>query len=161
MYSQTLYHLGLKRQVQVVCVLHTVKTKDGKIKEKRELFFSTDTHQTAQDILDIYTARFQIEFCFRDAKQFSGWLDCQSRQAQAIDFHWHMAFFALNRTRVEQRLHHVGNSETFVFSMEDAKRRAYNAFFAEKIFRFLPQTMTLHNYHDQLESLLNLGVKAA
>ncbi len=107
MYSQVLYHLGLKRQVQVVCVLHTVKTKDGKIKEKRNLFFSTDLKQSPQDILNIYQARFHIEFCFRDAKQFSGLLDCQSRQAQAIDFHWNMAFFALNLTRAEQLLHHV------------------------------------------------------
>jgi hypothetical protein len=65
-YSQILYHLGLKRRVQVVCFLHYVKTKDGKVKEKRDLFFSTDTQQTAQDILDIYQARFQIEFCFRE-----------------------------------------------------------------------------------------------
>lgn len=161
MYSQTLYHLGLKRQVQVVCVLRTLKTKDGKLKEKRDLFFSTDTQQLAQAILDLYHVRFQIEFCFRDAKQFSGLLDSQSRQQEAIHFHWNMAFLAVNLTRAEQRLRHHGEPETFVFSMEDAKRRAYNEFFAKKIFRFLPQAMTFNNYQDQLESLLNLGVKAA
>jgi hypothetical protein len=160
-YSKTLYHLGLQRQVQVVCVLHYVKTKDGKLKEKRDLFFSTDTQQASQDILDIYQARFQIEFCFRDAKQFSGLLDSQSRQEPAINFHWNMAFFAVNLTRVEQLLRHTGHPETITFSMEDAKRRAYNEFFAEKIFRFLPQTLTFNNYQNQLESLLNLGVKAA
>ena len=72
-----------------------------------------------------------------------------------------MAFLAVNLTRAEQRLRHQDQAETFVFSMEDAKPRAYNEFFAEKIFRFFPQAMTLHNYPDQLESLLNLGVKAA
>ena len=66
MYSQILYHPSLKRQVQVVCLLHYVKAKDGKLKEKRELFFSTDTQQLAQAILDSYQARFQIEFCFRE-----------------------------------------------------------------------------------------------
>lgn len=160
-YSQTLYNLRLKRQVQVVCLLHYVKTKDGKLKEKRNLFFSTDTQQLSQDILDIYHARFQIEFCFRDAKQFSGLNDCQSRHAEAIDFHWNMAFFAVNLTRVEQRLSHQGQADTFVFSMEDAKRRAYNEFFAQKIFRFFPQSMTFDYYQSQLDSLLNLGVKAA
>jgi SRSO17 transposase len=161
MYSQTLYHLGLKRQVQVVCVLHSVKTKDGKLKEKRDLFFSTDTTQEAQTILDIYQARFQIEFCFRDAKQFSGLSDCQSRQTQAIDFHWNMAFLAVNLTRAEQLLHHYGEPLNFVFSMEDAKRRTYNVFFAEKIFRFLPFNETFSNFKHRLDSLLNLGVKAA
>ena len=160
-YSQILFHAGLKRQLQVVCGLHYHKAKDGKPGEKRDLFFSTDTQQAAQAILDIYHARFQIEFCFRDAKQFSGLLDCQSRQQEAINFHWNMAFLAVNLTRAEQRLRHQHQGETFVFSMEDAKRRAYNEFFAQKIFRFLPHSMTFDNYQSHLESLLNLGVKAA
>jgi hypothetical protein len=41
-----------------------LKDKEGKTREKRDLFFSTD----AQDLLDIYQARFQIEFYFRYAK---------------------------------------------------------------------------------------------
>ena len=84
-YSQLLFHAGLKRQLRVVCILRYVKAKDGKIKEKRELFFSTDTTQTAQDSLDIYHARFHIEFCFREkslqqgvASRYRGYADDQS-----------------------------------------------------------------------------------
>jgi Transposase DDE domain len=66
-YSHLLYHLGLKRQLRVVCVLRYVKGKDGKRKERRELFFSTDLNQNPQDILNIYQARFQIEFCFNNS----------------------------------------------------------------------------------------------
>jgi hypothetical protein len=160
-YSQVLYHLGLKRQVQVVCVLRYSKSKHGKSQEKRDLFFSTDTRQAAQDILSSYQARFQIEFCFRDAKQFSGLLDCQSRHIEAIDFHWQMAFFAVNLAKAEQRLRYSASSKPFVFSMEDAKRRAYNELFIDRFFRFFPHNSTLFNYPDQLQSLLNLGVKAA
>jgi hypothetical protein len=161
MYSQILYHLGLKCCVRVVCVLRFAQAKDGQSKETRDLFFSTNTGQSAQGILDIYQARFQIEFCFRDAKQFSGLSDCQSRQADAIHFHWTMAFFALNLTKAQQLLHLAAHSDTFTFSMEDAKRRAYNEFFAEKIFRFLPFNETFTNFKHRLDSLLNLGVKAA
>jgi hypothetical protein len=71
-----------------------------------------------------------------------------------------MAFLAVNLAKAEQRLRYPANPESFVFSMEDAKRRAYNELFVERIFRFLPHTSTSPNYHDQLESLLNLGVKA-
>jgi hypothetical protein len=39
--------------------------------------------------------------------------------------------------------------------MEDAKRRAYNELFVERIFRFLPYNLTFLNCPDQLESLLN------
>jgi hypothetical protein len=72
-----------------------------------------------------------------------------------------MAFFVMNVAKAQQRLHSPNAAEPFVFSMEDAKRRAYNELFVERIFRFLPQHTTLLNYHDQLESLLNLGVKTA
>jgi hypothetical protein len=54
-----------------------------------------------------------------------------------------MAFLAVNLNCAEQRLCHQGEVKIFVFSMEDAKRRVYNEFFAEKIFLFLPQPMTL------------------
>jgi hypothetical protein len=34
-------------------------------------------------LIDLYAARFQIEFLFRDSKQFTGLLDCQARAAAA------------------------------------------------------------------------------
>ena len=37
-----------------------------------------------------YKARFQIEFVFRDAKQYTGLLDCQSCKKEAI--HTHIKF---------------------------------------------------------------------
>lgn len=160
-YCHRLYHVGLGRTVQVVRVLRYSKGKDGKPKEKRHLFFSTDTQQQAQDILDINHVRFQIEFCFRDTKQFSGLLDCQARHPQAIDFHWNMAFLVVNLAKAQQRLSLPAESDAFPFSMEDAKRRAYNELFMNRIFRFLPQHATSLTYPDRLESLLNLGVKAA
>lgn len=160
-YSQSLYHPGLGRTVQVVCVLRYVKDKKGNFKEKRDLFFSTDLQQQAQDILDINQVRFHIEFCFRDTKQFSGLLDCQARHTQAIDFHWNMAFLVMNLAKAQQRLALPVEFDAFTFSMEDAKRRAYNELFMERIFRFLPYSSTSLNYFDGLQSLLNLGVKAA
>ncbi len=160
-YSQILQHASLKRQIRVVCVISPYKTASAKSKEKPELFFSTDAQQDAKEIMKIYKCRFHIEFCFRDAKQFSGLVDCQSRQKSAIDFHWNMAFLALNLTKAKQLLAHVGKTETFVFSMEDAKRRAYNELLAQRIFRFLPFGQTFINSQTDLDSLLNLGVKAA
>lgn len=40
-------------------------------KKVRKLYFSTDTQMKAMDILDYYRTRFQIEFCYRDSKQFT------------------------------------------------------------------------------------------
>ena len=35
---------------------------------KKKLFFSTDTSLSGEEVLLYYRTRFQIEFCFRDAK---------------------------------------------------------------------------------------------
>jgi Transposase DDE domain len=159
-YTQVVYAVAFHCAIRVVCV-RTVSQGNNRNRERYELFFSTDTQQDALDILTVYQARFHIEFCFRDAKQFSGLSHCQSRQPRAIDFHWQMAFLAVSLARAEQLLRHQAPLDSFVFSMEDAKRRAYNEFFANKIFRFLPFQQTLANYPHLLEPLLNLGVKAA
>jgi IS4 transposase len=34
-------------------------------------------------LVELYAARFQIEFLFRDSKQFTALLDCQARAASA------------------------------------------------------------------------------
>lgn len=155
-YTAVLFAVALKRNIRVVCVLMSFKGKTI-----RHLFFSTDLDQSPHTILAFYQSRFQIEFCFRDAKQFSGLLDCQSRQPEAIHFHWNMAFLVVTLARLEQLARHPASLDTFVFSLEDMKRRAYNEFFAEKIFTFLPFRQTFDNFKERLGSLLNLGVKAA
>jgi Transposase DDE domain len=155
-YTTIVFAVALKRKIRVVCVLITLKGKTS-----RHLFCSTDVDLDPNDLLAFYQARFQIEFCFRDAKQFAGLLDCQSRQDQAINFHWNMALLTVTLARLEQLALHPDTLDSFVFSLEDVKRRAYNEFFAEKIFHFLPFHDTFVNFKHRLDSLLNLGVKAA
>jgi hypothetical protein len=43
-----------------------------------------------------HKARFQIEFIFRDAKQFMGLGDAQTRDQKRLDFHFNAALSALN-----------------------------------------------------------------
>ncbi|MBE9103059.1 hypothetical protein [Vacuolonema iberomarrocanum] len=64
------------------------------------LLFSTDTNLIALDIYQFYKARFQIEFIFRDARQFTGLADCQSRHSQALDMHVNASLTALNLAKV-------------------------------------------------------------
>jgi IS4 transposase len=70
------WSLSLKRKVRLAYLLDC---RDPK-RVGRILLFSTDIHIGASDILDFYKARFQIEFIFRDAKQFTGLTDCQARE---------------------------------------------------------------------------------
>ena len=82
---------SLKRKVRLAYLLDC---RDPK-RVGRILLFSTDIHMGASDILDFYKARFQIEFIFRDAKQFTGLTDCQARDFTKLDFHFNASLMAL------------------------------------------------------------------
>ena len=64
LYHQVLNHVHLRRNLRVVLVVDT-RT------QRRAILFSTDTDLDAQTLYRGYKARFQIEFLFRDAKQFT------------------------------------------------------------------------------------------
>ena len=155
-YTAILYSIALKREVRVVviCYLATAQRK-----AHREVLFSTDLTVLALDIIACYRARFEIEFVFRDAKQFAGLQDCQSRSQDALAFHWNAARLTVNVTRVQQLTITTGR-DSFVFRMEDAKRRSFNQLLAHRIIDSLPFDLTYQNCLPFIHSALNLGVKA-
>ena len=70
-------------------------------------------------------ARFQIEFLFRDSKQFTGLTDCQSRAETVLDFHFNAALATLNLTRAEELRDQI-DPRPQVFSMASWKQRHFN-----------------------------------
>ena len=151
-YSVVAYSVSLKRQVRAVAVVSPGS-------RKAEVLFSTSITMTAATIIALYRARFSMEFPFRDGKQFSGLSECQSRQVEALHFHWNMAMTAVSAARLSQLSDQ--RASPLVFSMEDEKRRAYNEFFAARILNILAQEQTGQKCEDLLADLLSLGVKAA
>jgi IS4 transposase len=85
---------------------------NGKI--KNALLFSTDIHLLPEQIVEYYQARFQIEFIFRDAKQFTGLSDCQARHLPRLDFHFNASLIALNLAKNELYSCH-SSAKSFVF----------------------------------------------
>lgn len=67
--SAVVHSRSLKRDV-LLCIW---ESQDKKV---RKLYFSTDTQMKAMDVLNFYRTRFQIEFCYRDSKQFTGLTNC-------------------------------------------------------------------------------------
>jgi hypothetical protein len=164
-YTVVGYSVSLKRQVRAVAVV-------GPGSRKTEVLFSTSITMTAATIIALYRARFSMEFPFRDGKrpsvviravlakkQFAGLSECQSRQVEALHFHWNMAMTAVSAARLSQLSDQ--RAGPLVFSMEDEKRRAYNEFFAARILSILMQEQTGQKCEDLLADLLSLGVKAA
>jgi putative transposase len=149
-YSIVAYAPNFKINLRVVAIV----TQQPNKPPKHQLFFSTDLTQDPQQILQIYAARFQMEFLFRDTKQHLGLQDCQSRQPRSIEFHYNMALSTLNFAKLQQLNAHQGTPDTFTFSIEDAKRRAYNQLFASRILSILPQIPTCDKYLKPLQELL-------
>lgn len=73
MYTAVVWAVILAREVRVVLVDYEDANKKH---ETRKVFFSTATSMSARDIFDSYRTRFQMEFVFRDAKQFTGLTHC-------------------------------------------------------------------------------------
>ena len=95
LYTATVNCVNLKRDVRIV----TLVKKTGQF----ALLFSTDTELDADSIVRYYKARFQIEFLFRDAKQFTGLCDCQARSEPALHSHFNASFTALNLIKWHDR----------------------------------------------------------
>ena len=156
LYTQVVWSVSLQRRIRVVVV---VNTKD-KEKPRYVVLFSTDTELCATDIFRYYKARFQIEFIFRDAKQFAGFSDCQARDKQALHFHFNASVTVVNLARImAQEEQHA--EKKFVFSMASIKQRAFNEHLLNLIISKLALEQTAVINHPQFEYLRNYAAIAA
>jgi len=92
-YQLYLYHKDYADLLNVVIVLKTHLKTD---KRGHVVLFSTDTDLPAEQIIDYYALRFQIEFNFRDAKQYWGLEDFMNVRQQTITNAANLAFFMVN-----------------------------------------------------------------
>jgi hypothetical protein len=156
MYTAVVNHISLKRDLRVVIVINRANPK----KIRYAVITATDTGLDAAEIYRLYRARFQIEFLFRDAKQFTGLADCQSRNQQALQFHFNAALSTLNLARVETVKAHSG-TDPLVFSMSSWKQRAFN----EQMLRMIIDKLALdHSFvknHPCYDELRTYGSIAA
>jgi len=73
-------------------------TTNKKGKKSRKINFSTDTKQSYEKILEYYSLRFQVEFSFRDSKQFFGLEDFMNIKKIRIHNFANLALFMNNVT---------------------------------------------------------------
>ena len=114
-YCAIVFSKALKMNIRLV----VVKTK-SKNKWSHKLYFSTDTEMDWERVLTLYRNRFQIEFLYRDGKQFTGLDDCQARSANKLDFHFNTSLTSINLVKMAHWMS-VPKSERGPFSMADAK----------------------------------------
>ena len=79
LYTTVVWHKTLQRRLRIVVVLN----RRDPAKPRFIILGSTDTDLHGRKLMELYASRFQIEFLFRDSKQFTGLLDCQARAESA------------------------------------------------------------------------------
>jgi len=126
-YTAIVMAVALKRKVRVVLVQSVEKevVKDSKI------IFPTDIEADASEIPEIYQSRFQIEFIYKDAKQYTGLTNCQSRE------------------------------ERKAFSLADIKVMNHNILLLERFFAMFAISPNILKNNHHVKELIYFGTKAA
>jgi hypothetical protein len=96
-YGAMVYSVAFKRNIKIAVVNFL---KEDKIMATK-IYFSTNVKLETLEILNFYKARFQIEFVFRDSKQFVGLNTCEARSENKIDFHLNTSLTAVNLAKVD------------------------------------------------------------
>ena len=156
LYSCIVYSITLRRRIKLLYLRQMPKS--GKI--TYALLFSTDLKLDAMSIYRYYTARFQIEFIFRDAKQHTGLTHCQARSKNSLKFHFNMSLSLLNLARIEHQLE-TPNWFNLPFSMASYKRRHANELMLKLFLSKLDIDPNMQKIQHIYHKLRNFGVIAA
>ena len=89
------YAKAMKRNIKIVVYY----PESGGYK----IYFATDMEMSGRDIIEFYRTRFQIEFCFREAKQFAGLNHCQARDLRKLDFAFNASMAVVNVAKIMRR----------------------------------------------------------
>jgi len=153
-FSGIVYSKSLGRNILLVVEEFQIKGK-----AIYRLLFSTDTEQAPIDVIDIYHTRFQIEFGFRDAKQFTGLENSQARSGNKLHFHFNTALTTVNIAKIMQ----LSNPDTREnsFSMLTYKVLFHNTLLLSRFFSLFAINPNSIKNHQHVKELLNFGTLAA
>ncbi len=133
-YQMQVLHKEFAQPLNVVILLKThLKTQQ----QGHVILFSSDLHLPHAQLIELYTLRFQIEFNFRDAKQFWGLEDFMNISQTAVTNAMNLAFFMVNFSH--RLLRDFRRDKHPHFSILDLKA-CYRAFkYVDEVIKLLPQ----------------------
>lgn len=121
-YQSILWSVSIKRKIKVTYVEFL---DQGQATNRYAIYFSTDLELHGKRIYQYYKVRFQIEFLFRDAKQYTGLAHCQARSENKIYFHINTSLTAVGVAKIAHYFNQQ-NSEQIPFSVADVKTSYFN-----------------------------------
>jgi hypothetical protein len=119
--------------LNVVVILKTNLSTNA---QAHVILFSTDLQLPYEKMIDYYTLRFQIEFNFRDAKQYWGLDDFMNVKEVAVTTAAYLSFFMVNFSTILLRRFRLTNPE---FSILDLKSHYRGCRYVSETIKLLPQ----------------------
>ena len=132
-YQMRCGHKHFAEPLNVVCILKTHLQTQHK---SHVLLFSSDLDVDAETIIDYYSLRFQIEFNFRDAKQYWGLDDFMNVKEIPVNNAANLSMFMVN---VAAKLTAAFRSEQTGFRVLDLKARYRGLKYLHETLKILPQ----------------------
>jgi len=121
---------------QTLNVVIIIKTNSQTGARAHAILFSSDRNQTYDQIIDYYTLRFQIEFNFRDAKQYWGLEDFMNVKETPVTNAANLAFCMVN---IAQMLRRQWQPTQPDFSVLDLKAHFRGLKYVAETLKLLPQ----------------------
>jgi putative transposase len=132
-YQGTLYNKEFAFALNVVIILKTNLLTQA---QAHVILFSTDLKLDYEKLIKFYSLRFQIEFNFRDAKQYWGLEDFMNTKETAVTNAVNLSFFMVNFSHGLLHSHRKKNQD---FSVLDLKSHYRGYRYACETIKMLPQ----------------------
>lgn len=151
-YQATLLNREFAYPINVVVIL---KTNLSSKKQAHVILFSTDLELSYQKLYDYYTLRFQIEFNFRDAKQYWGLDDFMNIKKEAVTNAANLSFFMVNFSSILLRQYRKNHPE---FSVLDLKSHYRGYRYVSETIKLLPQKPDAILLSEVFQQIARLGM---
>ena len=149
-YQAQLRHKKFPDPLNVVCIL---KTQLMTQRKSHVLLFTSDLALDAETLIDSYALRFQIEFNFRDAKQYWGLEDFMNVNKTPVNNAANLSMFMVN---VSAKLLAPLRLEHTELSVLDLKARYRGLKYLRETLKILPQkpdTIVIDNLAEHLGAI--------
>jgi len=136
-------------------VVIVLKTNLDTQAQAHVILFSTDLELSYDKLIKFYGLRFQIEFNFRDVKQYWGLEDFMNIEKVAVTNAANLAFFLVDLSQVLLRRFQRNNPD---FSILDLKAHYHGYRYAVETIKMLPQKPDAILLADIFERIARLGM---
>lgn len=150
-YQGQFYNKEFAFALNVVIIL---KTNLDTHAQAHVILFSTDLEQAYDKIIKFYSLRFQIEFNFRDAKQYWGLEDFMNVKETAVTNAANLSFFMVNFSYALLQPFRQQNLE---YSILDLKSHYHGCRYAIETIKMLPQKPDAILLADIFQQIARLG----